>query len=44
MVYNTRDYWVFGLCPSSGIVKNTKELNDSETVSVSERCLCFCVP
>jgi hypothetical protein len=23
MVCNTRDYWVFGLCPSSGILKNT---------------------
>jgi hypothetical protein len=23
MVYNTQDYWVFGLCPSSGILKNT---------------------
>jgi hypothetical protein len=24
MVYNTQDYWVFGLCPSFGILKNTK--------------------
>jgi hypothetical protein len=23
MVYNTRNYWGFGVCPSSGIVKNT---------------------
>jgi hypothetical protein len=23
VVYNTRDYWVFGICPSSGILKNT---------------------
>jgi hypothetical protein len=22
MVYNTQDYWVFGLCPSSGTLKN----------------------
>jgi hypothetical protein len=22
MVHNTRNYWVFGLCPSSGILKN----------------------
>jgi hypothetical protein len=22
-VYNTHDYWVFGLCPSSGILTNT---------------------
>jgi hypothetical protein len=31
----TRDYWVFGLCPSSGILKNTKEHNVSETESLS---------
>jgi hypothetical protein len=30
MVYNTRNYWVFGLCPSSGILK-TIEQNVSET-------------
>jgi hypothetical protein len=23
IVYNNRNYWLFGLCPSSGIVKNT---------------------
>jgi hypothetical protein len=23
MVYNTRDYWIFGLCPLSGILMNT---------------------
>jgi hypothetical protein len=23
MVYNTRDYWIFGPSPSSGILKNT---------------------
>jgi hypothetical protein len=23
MVYNTQNYWVFGLCPSSGILNNT---------------------
>jgi hypothetical protein len=23
MVYNVRDYWVSGLCPSSGILRNT---------------------
>jgi hypothetical protein len=22
MVYNTRDCWVFGFCPSSGMLKN----------------------
>jgi hypothetical protein len=35
MMYNTRDYWVFGLCPSSGILKNIREHNVSETGSVS---------
>jgi hypothetical protein len=25
MVYNTENYWVFGLFPSSGILENTKE-------------------
>jgi hypothetical protein len=25
MIYNTWDYWVFGLCPSSGILKNTND-------------------
>jgi hypothetical protein len=34
MVYNTQIYWVFGLCPSSGILKNTGEHNVSETGSV----------
>jgi hypothetical protein len=33
MVYNTQDYWVFGLCPLSGILENTKEHNILETVS-----------
>jgi hypothetical protein len=23
VVHNIRDYWVFGICPSSGIIKNT---------------------
>jgi hypothetical protein len=31
---NTQNYWVFGLCPSSGILKDTKE-KVSETGSVS---------
>jgi hypothetical protein len=34
MVYDIQDYWVFGLCPSSGIQK-TEEHNVSETGSVS---------
>jgi hypothetical protein len=29
IVYDTRDYWVFGLCPSSGILRNTKEYDVS---------------
>jgi hypothetical protein len=43
MVYNTRDYWVFGLCPPSGILRNTNEHSVSETGSVSEtlRSLAF---
>jgi hypothetical protein len=35
MVYNTQVYRVSGLCPSSGILKNIKEHNVSETVPVS---------
>jgi hypothetical protein len=34
MVYNTHNCWVFGLCPSSSILK-TRKLNVSETGSVS---------
>jgi hypothetical protein len=34
MVYNTQNYWVLGLCPSSGIMK-TREHDVSETGSVS---------
>lgn len=34
MVYNIWDYWVFGLYPSSGILKNTEEYV-SETGSVN---------
>jgi hypothetical protein len=30
---NTQHYWVFGLCPSSGILE-TRKYNDSETWSV----------
>jgi hypothetical protein len=35
IVYNTQDYQISGLCPSSGIIKNTKEWNIFETGSVS---------
>jgi hypothetical protein len=39
MVYNTQNYWVFGLCTSSGIL-DTRKHNVSETGSVSVlRCL-----
>jgi hypothetical protein len=34
-VFYLRNYWVFGLCPSSNIVKNTQRKNVSETRSVS---------
>jgi hypothetical protein len=34
MVCNTQTYWVFGLCPSSGILE-TRKHNVSETESVS---------
>jgi hypothetical protein len=34
MVYDTQNYWAFGLCPLSGIQK-TREHNISETGSVS---------
>jgi hypothetical protein len=34
MVYNIQNYWVSGLCPSSGIL-NTRKHNVSETGSVS---------
>jgi hypothetical protein len=34
MVYNTQNYWVFGLFPSSGILENRKH-DVSETGSVS---------
>jgi hypothetical protein len=33
MAYNTQNYWVFGLCPSSGILE-TREHNVSETEPV----------
>jgi hypothetical protein len=35
MVYDTWDYWVFRLCPSSGTLQNTEELRVSETVTAS---------
>jgi hypothetical protein len=34
MNYDTRDYWGFGLCPSSGILKNAKEHKVSERYPV----------
>jgi hypothetical protein len=41
MMYNTRNYWVFGLCPSSGILE-TRKRDVSETGSAGtqqSRCL-----
>jgi hypothetical protein len=32
----TQDYWVFGLCPSSGFLKNISEQNVLESDTVSE--------
>jgi hypothetical protein len=34
-MYNTRCYWIFGLCPSYGILKDTKEHDVSGNGSVS---------
>jgi hypothetical protein len=34
MVYNSQNYWIFGLCPSSGILE-AKKLNVSGTESIS---------
>jgi hypothetical protein len=34
ILFKIQDYWLFGLCPSSGILK-TREHNVSETGSVS---------
>jgi hypothetical protein len=40
MVCNTQHYWVFGLCPSSGVLETIKH-NVSETGSVSVfKCVC----
>jgi hypothetical protein len=34
MVYNTQNYWVFGLCPSSGILKIRKhKVSENESDS-----------
>jgi hypothetical protein len=35
MVYKTQDYWVFGLRPLFGILKNIKDHNVSENRYVS---------
>jgi hypothetical protein len=34
-LHRIQDYWVFGFCPSSGILENKREHNVSETGSVS---------
>jgi hypothetical protein len=36
MVYNTQNYWVYGLCLLSVILKITREHNVLETDPVSE--------
>jgi hypothetical protein len=41
MVYNTQDYWVFGLWPSSDILDNTKKHNVLETDPISEMLCSF---
>jgi hypothetical protein len=41
MVYNTKNFWVFGLLPLSGILE-TRKHDVSETGSVSE-ISCFIV-
>jgi hypothetical protein len=38
MVYNTHDCWVFGLCPSSGILK-TQKITTFREVDLSPPCL-----
>jgi hypothetical protein len=35
MVYNTRDYWVLGFCPSSGILKNATFRKRGPVIEVS---------
>jgi hypothetical protein len=35
MMNNTQNYWVFGLCPTSGILKTRKHnVSETETISV----------
>jgi hypothetical protein len=34
MVYNTQNYWVSGLCPSSGILNARKHISETGSVSV----------
>jgi hypothetical protein len=31
MVHDTQDYWVLGLCPSCGILKNTRNTTFRKT-------------
>jgi hypothetical protein len=40
----SQDNWVFGLCPLSGILKNTKEHNLSETECFHPQIPKKCVP
>jgi hypothetical protein len=53
MVYNTQDYWVFGLCPSSDILKTQKNTfrkldlfpssGEGETPTPASEMLCYFV-
>jgi hypothetical protein len=40
LVYKTRNYWIFGFCPLSGVLK-TRKHKVSETGSVSVIRLAF---
>jgi hypothetical protein len=35
-VYDTQDYWGFGICPLPGILKSKKEYNLSEADPIAE--------
>lgn len=36
LVYDTQDYWGFGICPLPGILKSKKEYNLSEADPIAE--------
>jgi hypothetical protein len=41
ILMNTQDYWAFGLCPSSGILKNTKNTTFRKQNQFPKRCVSF---